>query len=162
MKPNNEENRFSVQGQCYCGSIRFELLFPTLSCSHCHCEDCRRTHGAAFVTWTDVPTKQFRFLSGENKLKKFESHPGIRWGFCSECGTSLFYDCDETPEKIYVTVASLDGPIDREPDRHYSFEEHVSWLKTSDSLPKILGKSEVSMDEAQNEVPHGSLHHVET
>ncbi len=130
-----------VQGQCYCASVRFEITFPALSCSHCHCEDCRRIHGAAFVTWTNVPLKQFRFLAGEAKLRKYESHPGIRWGFCGDCGTSLFYDCDDAPENVYVTVANLTGPLDRKPALHYSIEEKVSWLDVRDTLPKVIGKS---------------------
>lgn len=132
----------SVQGQCYCGSVRFELSFPTEFCSHCHCEDCRRTHGAPFVTWPGLPLKQFKFLTGEAKVKKYESHPGIRWGFCADCGTSLLYDCDASPEKIYITVANLDAPLDREPDAHVSFEESPSWMHRSDDLPKFKGKTE--------------------
>jgi hypothetical protein len=131
----------SVRGQCYCEAIRFELAFPTLSCSHCHCEDCRRSHGAAFVTWTDVPKSQITFLTGEDKIRKYESHPGVRWGFCSNCGTSLLYDCDDAPDKVYVTVASLCGPLDREPECHFSVEEKAPWIDTKDSLPKFLGKT---------------------
>ena len=132
----------SVQGQCYCGSVSFELTFPTLSCSHCHCEDCRRIHGAAFVTWVSVPSERFKFLAGENRVRKYESHPGIRWGFCSDCGTSLLYDCDDAPESIYVTVANLTGPLDRKPALHYSFEEKVPWLDVKDSIPKVFGKTD--------------------
>jgi hypothetical protein len=74
--------------------------------------------------------------------RKFESHPGIRWGFCQDCGTSLLYDCDQALEKIYVTVASLDGPLDREPDSHVSFEEQPAWARAHSMLPKYFGKSE--------------------
>lgn len=136
-----KEHVNSVQGQCYCGSVRFELSFPTEFCSHCHCVDCRRTHGSAFVTWTGVPLRQFSFISGSEKLRKYESHPGIRWGFCSDCGTSLLYDYDQAPDKIYVTIANLLGPLDREPDAHVSFEERVPWLHVDDQLPKHRGKT---------------------
>jgi hypothetical protein len=86
--------------------------------------------------------EQFRFISGAEKIRKFESHPGIRWGFCQDCGTSLLYDCDQALEKIYVTVASLDGPLDREPDSHVSFEEQPAWARAHSMLPKYFGKSE--------------------
>jgi len=132
----------SVRGRCYCGSVRFELIFPTEFCSHCHCEDCRRSHGAPFVTWTGLPSKQFKLLEGDGKLKKYESHPGVRWGFCTDCGTSLLCEYDVTPDKIYATVANLDGPLDRSPDSHVSFEEHPRWMQGSDSLPKYRGKTE--------------------
>jgi hypothetical protein len=134
-----------VSGRCFCGAIRYELRFPTEFCSHCHCEDCRRSHGAAFVTWTAVPTARFRWLAGEEKLRKHESHPGVRWGFCADCGTSLCYEGDDAPGKIYLTAANLDGPLDRAPEGHVSFEEHVSWLRFEDGLPRYRGKSEEVM-----------------
>lgn len=135
------KNPQSVRGHCYCNKIQFELLFPTEFCCHCHCEDCRQTHGAPLVTWTGLPKAQFRFLSGEPCIKKFKSHPGVFWWFCSECGTSLFADYAEAPEKIYVTVANLAGELDRTPDGHVSYEEHVPWLSFSDSLPKYRAKT---------------------
>lgn len=135
----------AVQGRCYCGQVRFEVTFPTEFCSHCHCESCRRSHGSAFVTWAGVPKGQFRFLSGENKIKKYRSRPEVRWSFCSDCGTSLLYDCDGAPEKIYFTVANLDGPLDRFPDCHVRFEEHLPWLNINDGLPRFRQKSEVQI-----------------
>ncbi len=103
-------------GQCYCGTVRFEVTFPTDFVCHCHCEDCRGPHAAAFVTWTGVPRTQFRFLRGEEQLRKYESHPGVRWGFCSICGTSFFYETDEAPNKVYLTATSFSGPLDKEPE----------------------------------------------
>jgi hypothetical protein len=134
-KPN------SVQGRCYCGAIQFELTFPTEFCCHCHCEDCRGIHGAAFVTWTAVPLNQFRFTSGEDKLKRHQSHPGVHWGFCSVCGTSFLGQYDDAPDKIYITVANLTGPLDQEPDAHVSFEEKVPWLEIKDGLPHYRAKT---------------------
>jgi len=131
----------ATQGHCYCNAIQFEVTFPTEFCCHCHCEDCRQTHGAPFVTWTGVPKSQFRLLSGEDKVQRYQSHPGVYWGFCSVCGTSMFCDYDEAPEKIYITVSNLDGSLDREPDGHVSFEEHVPWLSVCDNLPKYRGKT---------------------
>lgn len=132
----------SVKGHCYCRAIQFEVEFPTEFCSHCHCESCRTSHGSAFVTWAGVTRKQFKFLSGESKVKKYESSPGVKWGFCSECGTSLLYDHDEFPEKTYFTVANLSGPLDRKPDAHVSFEERVQWLHVNDGLPRFKEKSD--------------------
>lgn len=130
-----------VTGQCYCGQIKFEITLPTNFCSHCHCESCRRSHGSALVTWTGVPISQFRFISGQDKLKKYESSPGVRWGFCSDCGTSLLYDSDASKDNIYMTLANLNSVIDREPEGHVSFEEHVPWLTVNDGLPRYREKS---------------------
>jgi hypothetical protein len=38
-----------------------------------------------------------------------------------QIGASFLYNCDDAPEKVYVTAANLEGASDREPDRHVSF-----------------------------------------
>jgi hypothetical protein len=129
-------------GNCLCGAVKFEIKFPTDMFSHCHCESCRRAHGAAFVTWTGVRSSQFKFVSGEDKLRAFESRPGTRWKFCSDCGSSLLYDSDAAPGRVYMTVANLNGAIDRAPEGHVSFEERVEWLHVNDGLPRFRAKTD--------------------
>lgn len=124
-----------IRGHCFCRAIQFELTRPTEMCSHCHCESCRRSHGAAFVTWTSVPDGQFQFVKGEERLKKYESSENIFWMFCGDCGTPLFQTTRHSPGRIYVTVASLTAPLDRAPDSHVSFEEKVDWITVNDDLP---------------------------
>ena len=135
----------SVQGRCFCGGVQFELTFPTDTCSHCHCESCRRAHGAAFTTWTSVSRIQFKLFSGENKIKRYRSSSAVHWSFCLNCGTSFLYEHDHVPDRIWVTVASLAGPLDRKPDSHVSFEERVDWITVNDGLPKYREKSEERM-----------------
>lgn len=131
----------SVQGSCFCKKIVFEIQFPTEFVSHCHCESCRRSHGSALVTWSGVPRKQFRFLSGENLLSRYNSSKAVSWCFCSNCGSSLLYEHNDFPEKIYFTVANISGFLDRAAEGHVSFEEHVNWFTFDDNLPKFKEKS---------------------
>ncbi len=136
----------SVRGRCFCGAVQFVLTFPTDMCGHCHCESCRRAHGAAFVTWTEVPKTQFQFLSGEDRLKRYNSGSTVHWGFCANCGASFLYENEDAPGRVWVTMASLTGPLDRVPDSHVSFEEHVDWFKVNDGLPRYKEKSEIEID----------------
>lgn len=136
----------TIPGGCFCGAVRFEIETPTDFCSHCHCESCRRSHGAAFVTWTGVPLAQYRLLRGSEKIRKYESSPGVRWCFCADCGTSLLYEHAGVPNRIYMTVANLDEPLDQEPEGHVSYEEKVAWLRVHDGLPKYRGKSDQRME----------------
>jgi hypothetical protein len=138
---NPSETKQSVMGRCFCQAVRFEIDFPTDFVSHCHCESCRRSHGAAFVTWTGVPLKQFRYLKGQDHLRKYQSSPAVNWIFCENCGTSLLYEHASSPDKIYMTVANLSGALDRLPEAHVSYEEHVPWLKIADGLSKFREKS---------------------
>lgn len=130
-----------IEGHCFCQKIRFKLFPPTDFCSHCHCESCRRSHGSAFVTWTSVPNDQLEITLGKDLIKSYESSPGIEWLSCQNCATPLFQTTRYSPGRTYVGVANLSSPLDREPDSHVSFEEHVPWLKINDGLPQYKEKA---------------------
>lgn len=130
-----------IKGRCHCSKIQYELNPPTDFCSHCHCESCRRTHGAAFVTWTSVPESQFKITEGAEGLKTYESSPGITWMSCNTCMSPLFQKTHSSPGRVYITVASLTDKLDREPDSHVSYEEHVRWFKVNDGLSRHKEKA---------------------
>ncbi len=131
-----------VPGGCFCGAVRFRITLPTEFCGHCHCESCRRSHGAAFVTWTSVPDERFAFTGGEAAVRWHESRREVRWGFCGTCGSSMLYRAGEAPGRTYVTVASLEGPIDREPEAHVSFERRLPFVEAVATIPCFRAKTE--------------------
>ncbi len=132
-----------IKGSCFCKKIQFKVEIPILTCTHCHCESCRRTHNAPFVTWTSFNISQLSFDHGENFLKKFESSKGNFRSFCSHCGTPLFAEMIGDDSIIYLPTSCFISEIDLKPTRHVSFEEKVSWLEVNDQLPKYKGKTEL-------------------
>lgn len=132
-----------VPGRCLCGAVRFSLALPTLSCSHCHCESCRRWQSVAVATWICLPRAQLTLATGGELLRRYESSPGVVRSFCGRCGSPLFYESAEEPAQIYVTRGSLDGDLDRAPERHVSVEERAPWLAPlGDGLPRYRGKDQ--------------------
>jgi hypothetical protein len=124
-------------GGCLCGAVRFAATLPSLFCCHCHCAWCRRAHGAAFVTWFGVPAEAFALESGSEALRWYVSSQKSERGFCSRCGTTLFFKSSLAPGEVHVALACADDPIDREPTVHVFYEAHVPWLPIGDELPKV-------------------------
>ncbi len=130
-------------GGCQCGEVRFSAKPPTLFCAHCHCDFCRRAHGAAFVTWFGVPEAQFGFLRGEDRVVWYASSRQGRRGFCSRCGSTLFYTSSLCPGEVHIALANMHGRIDRRPELHVFFDAHVDWFEFNDDLPRIDRDSEL-------------------
>ena len=131
----------SVSGSCLCGTVRFTVSLPTLFCGHCHCSMCRRSHGAAFVTWLAVSHSQFRLAAGQTELTRYPSSDhGVRT-FCGRCGSSLFCESSKHPDQIDIVLASMDGPIDRPPQVHVYFDDRASWTVAEDGLPRLGGST---------------------
>ena len=123
-------------GRCLCGMVRYEAMPPTLFFAHCHCRWCRAAHGAAFVSWVGIGADRFRVVAGEPELRWYQSTAHSRRGFCARCGTTLFFASTLCPGEVHVTRASLAGGIDREPQLHCFFDQHVDWAEPGDDLPR--------------------------
>lgn len=131
--------RKSVRGECLCGAVSFELKLPSKWCGHCHCSQCRRAHGAGYVTWAGFNSDHFQLLKGDHHLKWFESSPGARRGFCSDCGSSMLFESDRWPGETHVTLGNIEGPIDRTPSGNAFFDSHVDWMPIDRSLETSSG-----------------------
>lgn len=84
---------------------------------HCHCLPCRRTHGSAFSTVTNVPRDRFRWTRGEDLLKGFESSPGKTRYFCSRCGSHIVA-ARESKDTVLLRMGCLDTAITERPTVH--------------------------------------------
>lgn len=130
-----------VSGGCLCGTVRFSVTLPTLFCGHCHCSMCRRSHGAAFVTWFAVPRNQVEWVSGQSQLRRYASSDHGTRSFCGRCGSSLFCESSKHPDQIDIVLANMEGPIDRPPQVHVYFDDRASWAIAEDSLPRLGGST---------------------
>jgi hypothetical protein len=142
-----------IRGQCLCGAVRFQLIPPLDTLTHCHCRSCRLSRGVAFVTWTSVPPKRFAVTSGEGEIAWYRSSPPVRWGSCRICSSPMFYVADqgghpEAPKlgHVYVSVGSLTSPVEDRPAAHVSWEEHVAWVEGAEALPRFAAKTDVRLD----------------
>lgn len=117
-----------AHGQCHCGRVRFVARFPSRFCCHCHCQSCRQAHSSGFVTWIGFKAEQVGVVSGADELAAYESSPGTRRTFCRVCGTKLFFESSRWPGETHIALAAFTTAVDRPPDRHAFYEEHVDWL----------------------------------
>ncbi|WP_146907857.1 GFA family protein [Arenimonas daejeonensis] len=129
----------NTHGSCLCGDLRFEAQLPSKWVAHCHCSMCRRAHGAPLVTWVGLKTENVRIVDPQSRLRWYASSPGAGRGFCDRCGTTLFFRSERWPGELHVVRSNFDGPLDREPQVHVSYDNHVSWLQIGEDGLKRLG-----------------------
>jgi hypothetical protein len=96
------------QGQCHCGTIRFEVDLPTglEQVVRCNCTICAMK-GAVMAF---APRSGLRLLAGEGSLATYQFHSHTaKHHFCLRCGIHTFHQRRSDPEQIAVNVACLDG-----------------------------------------------------
>src|SRR5687767_15326165 len=125
-------------GRCLCGDVEFRTQLPSKWVAHCHCTMCRRSSGAAFVTWVGLEESRCEIRDPSGRLSWYESSPQAERGFCGRCGSTLFFRSARWAGELHVTLSNFDGPVDRSPQAHVFWDTHVDWLRLdpADGLPR--------------------------
>jgi len=55
----------TICGGCLCGALRYAGIGERYNVTHCHCEDCRKSVGAPFMTWASFQRSNFQFTKGK-------------------------------------------------------------------------------------------------
>ena len=127
----------SASGRCLCGAISFRAKLPSKWVAHCHCTLCQRSSGAGFVTWVGLESEHAEVVDPQFRLVWFRSSERGERGFCSHCGSTIFFRSPRWPGELHVTLANFDEPIDRSPQAHVFWDSHVEWLACADDgLPR--------------------------
>ena len=96
-----------LSGSCLCGSVRYHMTAAVTDVLYCHCSQCRKQTGH-YLASVELPQSDL-VLDQSATLRWFRSSPGAERGFCSDCGSALFWRAD-AEDTISVTAGSLDGP----------------------------------------------------
>ncbi|MBJ2216336.1 GFA family protein [Pseudomonas sp. MF7453] len=117
------------QGSCLCAAVTYELSATPKSVSHCHCRQCRKSHGAAFASYGSVPRNALRLLSGANSIKTYASSEAVLREFCTHCGSALFWSRSQGEFADWVSIAlgTLDTPFIAEKQKHVHVDSAVHW-----------------------------------
>ena len=125
-----------IRGGGLCGKVRYQVNGKISGAQNCHCEVCRKAHGAAFGTFTVARKKDFQWLSGENELRGYNSSAGFTRQFCSNCGSQVTTLEDWNPKGITIAAGSLDTDVALTVEGHMYVGSKADWHEISDHLPQ--------------------------
>jgi hypothetical protein len=98
-----------ASGRCLCGAISFKVSGPLRDVFNCHCHRCRRFTGHHMAA-TAADTADLEIEDKGSSLRWFYPVPESGYAFCSECGSSLFWQSHATPDRISVCAGTLNPP----------------------------------------------------
>ena len=125
-----------MEGRCSCAAVRYRLTTEPLFVHCCHCLNCQRQTGSAFVINVLIEADRVELLAGEPRPVEVGRDGGSaqRIFRCPDCEIAVFSEYGR-PEVRFVRAGTLDDPSAVAPDVHIFARSKVPWLTLSPSVP---------------------------
>ncbi|NHQ85904.1 GFA family protein [Iodobacter sp. HSC-16F04] len=127
-------------GQCLCGEIHYSADVEPLFAGNCHCKDCQRSSGSAYIPAMLFPEKNV-FVSGEAKYFESMADSGgtHKRGFCPNCGAQLFAKFSNLPGMLGIKAGTLNDASHYVPKLDFYVAGAATWDFMDPQLPKKQG-----------------------
>jgi hypothetical protein len=129
----------NLDGGCACGSVRYRLASAPMFVHCCHCRDCQRQTGSAFVINALIETDRLTTLSGDPKPTPMPTDSGRphRIFRCPECQTAVWSEYGGLARLRFVRVGTLDDPEALPPDIHIYTRSKLPWVSLPSGIPAV-------------------------
>jgi hypothetical protein len=126
-----------LEGGCACGAVRYRLSSPPMFVHCCHCLDCQRQTGGAFVINALIESDRIALLSGNPAAVGVPTDSGRPHDIyrCPRCQTAVWSDYGGRPRLRFVRVGTLDTPAALRPDVHIYVRSKLPWVILPEGVP---------------------------
>jgi hypothetical protein len=124
------------EGGCSCGAVRYRLTSEPLFVHCCHCLNCQRQTGSAFVINLLIEADRVELLAGEPQPVEAPRDDGSaqRIFRCPACQVAVFSEYT-WPEVLFVRGGTLDEPAAVAPNVHIFTRSKLPWVTLPHDAP---------------------------
>lgn len=122
------------RGSCLCGAIRFAASGPLRGVVYCHCSQCRKQSGHYYAA-TNVADDDLT-VEGSEKITWYEASASAKRGFCSICGSVLFWKHNDLSETS-VMAGAFEKPSGLKGEVHIFVADKGDYYEIADGLPQF-------------------------
>lgn len=124
-----------LNGECFCGAVKYQIDGGLTAARSCHCSRCRKVFSGAASAYAELESpRDFRWLAGENNIRRYNAQPDWGLGFCNTCGSTL---CGYYKDNVHgVTLGSVNGDPEIEIGAHIFVASKASWDHIGGSAPQ--------------------------
>lgn len=127
----------TLDGGCACGALRYRMHSAPMFVHCCHCKDCQRQTGTAFVLNALIEADRVEMLSGNPQPSAMPTDSGKphRVFRCSDCGTAVWSEYGGVEKLRFVRIGTLDEPTALPPDVHIYIRSKLPWVTLPEGVP---------------------------
>jgi hypothetical protein len=126
-----------LEGGCACGAVRYRLASPPMFVHCCHCRDCQRQTGSAFVLNALIETDRVALLSGHPEPIAVPTPSGKPQDIycCPSCRVAVWSSYGGAQKLRFIRIGTLDNPAALKPDVHIYVRSKLPWVTLPDNVP---------------------------
>lgn len=123
-----------ITGECFCGGVKYAIEGALGQARCCHCSRCRKAFSGAGSAMASIDPEEFRWVQGEDLLKRYESEKGPGLAFCSNCGSTLagLYQ----GQVMGITLGTLNDDPPVSIDFHLFVDSKAQWDEIGGAAPQ--------------------------
>ena len=128
-----------LEGGCTCGAARYRLTSAPMFVNCCHCRDCQRHTGSAFVITALIESARVELLGAEPaaiSMKTESGRPHVIFR-CAGCQVALWSVYGDRHQVRFVRVGTLDEPTALAPDAHIFVRSKQPWVGLPEGVPQF-------------------------
>ena len=127
----------SLDGGCACGQMRYRLSSKPMFVHCCHCRDCQRQTGSAFVLNALIETERVTILSGATEAIQVPTESGRPHVIhrCEACKIAIWSHYGGVQPLSFVRVGTLDEPTALPPNVHIYTRSKLPWVTLPADVP---------------------------
>ena len=120
----------NLTGGCGCGALRYRLKAGPMIVHCCHCRDCQRQTGSAFVINAIIERDNIEIEQGKTAVHTMPTDSGRPHDLyrCDACGTTVWSDYGRRQTLLFLRVGTLDEPARLPPDVHIFTRSKLPWV----------------------------------
>ena len=125
-----------LEGRCACGEVRYRLSGAPMFVHCCHCLDCQRQTGSAFLLKAIYERDRVELLSGAPEPAPVPTDSGRPHDVyrCPTCRTAVWSDYGRRGFR-FVRVGTLEDPAALPPDVHIFTRSKLPWVTLPAEAP---------------------------
>lgn len=120
-------------GSCLCNSVQYEITGEPFTFLVCHCNNCKKASGTAFMANAFFKPEQVVVLKGSETIRKYHdrttaSGAAVIRFFCPQCGSNIFLMNEDHSGYTVVMTGTVDGDIKWVPRREIFTDHKRQWV----------------------------------
>ena len=126
-----------LEGGCACRAVRYRITGAPMFVHCCHCLDCQRQTGSAFVINALYEATRVEVLAGAPARFEMPTESGRPHGIyrCPTCGVAIWSEYGGIDKIRFMRVGTLDTPTALAPTVHIYTRSKQPWVTLPAGVP---------------------------